>query len=199
MPRNPSFTINELTDKALQHFWMHGYHATSMDDLVKVTSISRHGIYSTFGGKKKLFVACFDRYQDIVVSPAFSSVEDPNADFSNIEAYFEFQISAAEGHGLPGLGCFVVNSTTENAPHDTDVMLEVAKHNTRLREGFQNALRNECINSKKSPDSFDVEALSNVLVIFANGLWSMSRTVSHASELRFSAKTFLATIKGGLK
>lgn len=65
MPRPISFTTDQLAGRALQHFWVHGFHASSMDDLVKATGISRHGIYATFGGKKALFMACFDQYQHV--------------------------------------------------------------------------------------------------------------------------------------
>lgn len=79
MPRQTSFTTSQLTDRALEHFWSHGFHASSMDDLVKATGVSRHGIYTAFGGKKALFLACFDHYQQAVVTPAFRLVEAPNA------------------------------------------------------------------------------------------------------------------------
>ena len=89
-----------------------------MGDLVEATDVSRHGIYSTFGSKKEAFLACFERYQNRVFSPAFNAVERADADLKSIAAYFEFQISQGEIAGLPGPGCFVANSATEVAPHD---------------------------------------------------------------------------------
>lgn len=194
MPRPVSFTQKDLTEKALAQFWQHGYHATSMDDLVNATAVSRHGIYKSFGGKKKLFIACFDAYQTAVVSPAFSVVETSTADLSSIAAYFDFQITAGEAAGLPGPGCFVANSATEVAPHDADVHRQVSLHNARLHQGFEAALRNE-MTARGTAATCDIADLARTCVVFANGLWSMSRIVDDAQDLRRAVATFLTSLK----
>ena len=198
MPRQSAFTTDELLERALQQFWKHGFHATSMDALVKSTGVSRHGIYATFGGKNQLFHACFGQYQNTIVTPAFGRVEEPNADLTAIADYFETQISLSDEIGLPGPGCFVVNSSTEVAPHDAVTQTKVAEHNLRLFEGFRNALINEQRKSL-SAHQIDVSALAEVFVVFSNGLWSLSRTTRDADVLRAAVKTFLNTMEANLK
>jgi TetR/AcrR family transcriptional repressor of nem operon len=195
MPRITSFTSEQLSDRALQHFWVHGFHASSMDDLVKATGVSRHGIYSSFGGKKALFLACFDRYQQSVVTPAFEVVEAPDATLQSVSDYFERQISLGESVGLPGPGCFVANSATEVAPSDLDVMAEVARHNDRLRKGFASALQN----TAPDLDPQRTHELADVMVIFTNGLWTQSRTISDGDVLRKAARSFLTLLTDTLK
>ncbi|MEP5154893.1 helix-turn-helix domain-containing protein [Planktotalea sp.] len=198
MPRESATSTLELTERALHQFWTHGFHATSMDALVKSTGVSRHGIYAGFGGKKQLFEACFDRYQTLIVTPAFGRVEASDADLSSIAAYYESQIALAETIGLPGPGCFVANSSTEIAPHDASAKAKVAEHNARLRRGFTNALANERRNcGALSP--LDLGALADVFVVFTNGLWSMSRTTTDANDLRVAVKTFLSSMEGTLR
>ncbi len=192
MPRKPSHTPESLTDRALLQFWSHGFHATSMDDLVRATSVSRHGIYADFGGKRALFLACFDRYRDLVVSPAFCVVEQDGADLTAVERFFEVQIRRAEAAGLPGPGCFVANSATEIAPGDADVRAKVIEHNARLQRGFESALRNSALAALPEPGLKD---LARTMVIFANGLWSMSRVSPDADDLRRSVKRFLKAVK----
>ena len=198
MPRESAFTMDELTERALQQFWMHGFHATSMDALVKFTGVSRHGIYTAFGGKAQLFHACFERYQDSIVTPAFGRVEAPEADLAAIAEYYETQIALGEKVGLPGPGCFVANSSTEVAPHDTAAKIKVAEHNLRLRNGFENALRNQYRNNG-SASQIDIGALAEVFVVFTTGLWSMSRVVEDANILRAAVKSFLNTMEDNLK
>lgn len=190
MPRTTSFTSEQLSDRALQHFWTNGFHASSMDDLVKATGVSRHGIYRSFGGKKALFLACFDRYQQSVVTPAFEAVEAPDATLQNVFDYFEQQISLGENVGLPGPGCFVANSATEVAPGDPDVMAEVARHNDRLRQGFAQALQNAAPHLEPQR----AHELADVMVIFTNGLWTKSRTVSEGGVLRKAVQNFLTLL-----
>lgn len=168
---------------------MRGFHASSMDDLVKATGVSRHGIYTSFGGKKALLMACFDQYQKTVVTPAFKIVEAPGADLTSVSIYFETQIALGEANGLPGPGCFVANSATEVAPGDADVMAQVHHHNNRLTDGFAGALQQSAL----APDK--ARELAEVMTIFTNGLWTMSRSVSDADILRRAVKNFLGVIE----
>ncbi len=190
MPRMTSFTSEQLAERALQHFWVNGFHASSMDDLVKATGISRHGIYASFGGKKALFLACFDTYQKSIVTPAFEVVETPGATLQSVSDYFEKQISLGERVGLPGPGCFVTNSATEVAPGDPDVMAEVVRHNNRLRRGFASALHN----SAPHLEPRRIGELAGVMVIFTNGLWATSRRVSDGDLLREAVRSFLTLL-----
>ena len=197
MPRESKFSNDTLAERALHQFWTKGFYATSMDELVRSTGASRHGIYTAFGGKKLLFYACFQRYQDLIVTPAFSRVEKPDAGLAAIAAYFETQIALGEASGLPGPGCFVANSSTEVAPHDAQTLAKVAEHNLRLHNGFKNALQNE-----RKADGYigqtDINLLAEVFVVFTNGLWSRSRTATNAAVLRQSVATFLNSMEAEL-
>jgi len=198
MPRPRTHTPETLVASALPRFWQAGYNATSMDDLVKATGVSRHGIYSDFGGKHELFLACFERYRCDVVSPAFERVEQPGAKLKEVAAYFEQQIALAETAGLPGPGCLVANSATEVAPHDAAVLEKVEAHNNRLRAGFVNALANSRQgNSTLGAD--DINRLAETLLVFATGLWSLSRVTSSADLLRDAVATFLTTLERRLE
>ncbi len=194
MPRASAHTKNDLVDRAMAQFWRHGYGSTSMDDLVRSTKISRHGIYAAFGGKQKLFLACLDAYSQSVVTPAFGQVERDGADLKSIAAFFELQISRGEALGLPGPGCLMTNTMTEAAPHDPDIMQRVAQHNERLRIGFLNALRGARGRASRH-SSAELRELALLLQTFAGGLWACSRTTSNADDLRHAVNTFLELIE----
>jgi len=190
MARPQKYDSNTLATRALNTFWNEGYTATSIDDLVRTTGVSRHGIYKEFGGKKGMFLKSFDLYQTAVVSPAFQQVESPSATINDIAAYFEHQITSAEQNGLPGPGCFVANSATEVAPHDVDVRAKIDAHHNRLRKGFAQALQNA------SGNNADQSALAEAIVIFATGLWSISRVTNDGDQLRKTVASFLDMLKG---
>lgn len=161
-----------------------------MDDLVAETGLSRHAIYSEVGGKRALFLAGFSVYAERVVTPALAEV-DSGKGLQSIADYFERQISLAESMGLPGPGCFVANSEIEIAPDDRDVADLVSAHNTRLRTAFSAAIRSEDMTI--TPD--DADALGYIAAIAAQGLWSHSRTVADADDLRGAARTLLDLLK----
>lgn len=192
MPRPKSYTREDLADRALTQFWQNGFYATSMDELVAATRVSRHGIYKDFGDKKTLYLACFDRYQTIVVTPAFAQVEANGAALPEIAAYFEAQIALAESTGLPSVGCFVGNSITEVAPHDPDVRICTDAHNQRLARGFLNALGNAFPDMSQA----SCKRLADMIVVFATGLWAISRSTEDAEFLRTTTAMFLSTLEG---
>ncbi|MEZ5932192.1 MAG: helix-turn-helix domain-containing protein [Alphaproteobacteria bacterium] len=194
MPRRPTHTESELVEAAMMQFWRFGYAATSMDQLVEGTGVSRHGIYSSFGGKRALFLACLESYQDLVVTPAFAAVEAEDAALSAIADYFEFQIARAEVAGLPGPGCLVANTMTELGPHDAGALARIEQHHRRLHRGFRKALT--AADGNQPPLASDkLDDLASLLVNAAQGLWSLSRSVDDAAPLRRIVETLLDLIR----
>ena len=191
MARPRAHTKDSLVHAAMMQFWHHGYGATSMNDLVKATGVSKHGIYSDVGGKLELYLLAFQAYQASIVSAAFEQVERDGAGLGEIASYFEAQIALAEKSGLPGPGCLVANAMTETAPHIADVAEQVAHHNARLTAGFRGALANE---AKHLPGA-DLDQLADFLTTSAQGLWSMSRTVETSAPLCAHVATLLDLIK----
>lgn len=191
MPRSRTHTKDSLIEAAMQQFWRYGYGATSMEDLVKVTGVSRHGIYSDVGGKQNLFLQGFAAYRDTVVASALRAMQTGKSGLAGIRAYFETQIDLAESIGLPGPGCLVANAMTETAPHNVQVQAEVDAHNQRLTEAFEQALKAEAPHL----DAAAAAALSAFLTLSAQGLWSMSRTTDQAQILRQYVETLLDLVK----
>ncbi len=194
MPRPKSTTRQATLERALTHFWFHGFANSSMDDLVRATATSRHAIYADFGSKERLFDAVMGLYVDTVVTPAFAQVEAPGAGLQQISGYWERQIAGGEQSGLPGPGCLFANTMTELAPHAPVVARQVAKHNERLRSGFRNALRGDGIAERHRSSRQAIEATATLLTIFSNGLWSYSRVVSDARPLRLAARSMVANL-----
>ncbi len=165
-----------------------------MDDLVRSTGVSRHGIYKDAGSKRDLYLAGFQTYQDTVVSPIFAGVEAVGADLADIEAYFEAQIALAEAIGLPGPGCHMANAMTETAPHDADVQAAVIAHNARLKTGFLNALEPQGQYLRSS----EREAIADWLVIATQGFWSLSRVIDDGDILRAHVATLMSLLQAKL-
>ena len=62
MPRPKSFDVDDVLDRAVDLFWVNGYAATSMEDLVNHLGINRGSLYSTFGSKQELYELALERY-----------------------------------------------------------------------------------------------------------------------------------------
>jgi len=176
MPRTKTYSANDVTDAAMHRFWSHGFNGSAISDLVDATGVSRHGLYQSFTDKQGLFAAAAGRYAAEVVSPALEQVERDGAGIPDIRAYFHQQIALAEEHGLPGPGCLMANTMTETGPHDAAVAVLVQAHLDRLTAAFRNALTDTV------PDA-DLDDVAWFVTVSAQGLWSVSRTVTTAAPL----------------
>jgi TetR/AcrR family transcriptional repressor of nem operon len=161
-------------DKAMKVFWSKGYSSTSIEDLVRATGVSRHGLYGEFESKRGLFLACLDRYQDVVVSNAFGVVEKPGASLDNIHAYFAMIIEQAPT-ARGSQGCLMTNTATDVAPYDKRAANKVEKFRTRLRTGFATALRAAKADGKINLD-LNVEYAADFLTGVTQGLSVMVRS-----------------------
>ncbi|MGI9411246.1 MAG: TetR/AcrR family transcriptional regulator [Hyphomicrobiaceae bacterium] len=182
----------------MQCFWHHGY-ATSVDVVIKEAGVSRHSLYGDFGGKDGLFKACLRHYSAVVVTPAFAQVEAKNARLTDVAAYFETQIDRGTEMGLPGPGCLMANTQTDVGTRESSIGAIVRAHNRRLAKGFRKGMQNEATAAGLTPSPTRVARLSELLVIFTNGLWCHSRTVADPALLRAAAKDILEFIEESLR
>ena len=63
MPRAKEFTPDTVLEQAMELFWEQGYEATSAQDLVDHTGLSRSSLYNTFGSKQELYLRALDHYR----------------------------------------------------------------------------------------------------------------------------------------
>ena len=59
-----ALTRRELLDAAQRHFYRHGYHGTTLDDIADEAGYTKGAVYSTFKSKGGLFLTMFDEIVD---------------------------------------------------------------------------------------------------------------------------------------
>ena len=174
------------------HFWHHGYAASSITELVKASGTNRAALYGQYGGKDGLFAACLHDYARHIVAPALAEMRS-RPGLEGIERYFKFQIALADEGGLPGPGCLMANTMAERSAHDARVRQIVWNHMSALRKGFTRNL-NQVVPLNASPDR--VGRMADLCVVTAQGLWTVSRTVETPGPLYDVVSTFLQALKG---
>ena len=197
MPRAKSHSRENLLDSALNAFWEIGYHVVSIGDLVRETGVSRAGIYSDFGGKEYLFHACLDRYQEVVVTPAFAPVEAENAGIEAIETYLDTLLSRFENRGGFGKGCLVGNTTAQIRMEALETRKKIRAHADRLTTGFRKVFANENGDHGQLTEA-ELDELANYTMITVQGIWSYSRLTDNATELRSMADMLIKILKSRL-
>src|SRR5256885_11252903 len=88
VPRTKTFYPVEALDRAMELFWRDGYAATGLDRLVRRTGASRYGLYTTFGGKRDLYLASLERYSQAGMGPMLGPPRKARASRGGIPALF---------------------------------------------------------------------------------------------------------------
>ena len=79
MTRRQTYNLPEVTRLAMERFWRHGFYASSIEDLVAATGLTRAALYAEFDDKAGLFRAGLARYSQEVVGPLLAPMESSPA------------------------------------------------------------------------------------------------------------------------
>ncbi|MDD2987764.1 MAG: TetR/AcrR family transcriptional regulator [Zoogloea sp.] len=133
--RSKEFEPDEIADAAMRVFWQRGYAATSIQDLVEGTGLSRSSLYSTFENKQGLYQQALRRYEAVTTA----NVELLSGAGSPRDLIRQLLVSVAEDElGDPQRrGCLVANATLELAGHDAAVAELVAHNFLRLQKALE--------------------------------------------------------------
>ncbi|MDF3240819.1 MULTISPECIES: TetR/AcrR family transcriptional regulator [Pseudomonas] len=133
--RTKEFEPDEIADAAMRVFWARGYAATSVQDLVEGTGLSRSSLYSTFESKQGLYQQALRRYQAITTA----NVELMASPGSTKDVIRQLLMRIVEDElGDPQRrGCLVANATLELAGHDESVAELVADNFQRLQKALE--------------------------------------------------------------
>jgi TetR/AcrR family transcriptional repressor of nem operon len=182
MARPREFNREEVFRKALYLFWNKGYYATSLDDLLKATGLSKSSFYPAFKSKRELFLLAFNFYRSQWRDRLKSTVSFERSGRQSIEEFFR-------GFVLPGsekeysFGCMIVNQTIEMFPHDEEVrkLIESDFHfmEVKLTEIIKRGQADGSIKRVKDP-----QQMARFLMTVYHGSQMMIRTGKDKSWFR---------------
>jgi TetR/AcrR family transcriptional repressor of nem operon len=118
MARPRTFDENRAVTAAMKLFWTHGYEGTSTHDLCEATGLGRSSIYNTFSSKRDLFDRALRQYMETKTAAQLELIQ---SDLPIRERVRRILWDAVEPDPSDPLGCLVVNSLVELAPHDRKV------------------------------------------------------------------------------
>jgi len=129
MARPKKFDEAETLQKALKVFWKKGYSGTSMSDLVSAMAINAPSLYDTYGDKHKLFMASLNSYLGSQLD-WMRSLSEQTIPVKEIIGTLLKALVADTLNDPERKGCFMVNTVTELANQDEQV-LKVAIQNEK--------------------------------------------------------------------
>ncbi|MEZ4393745.1 MAG: TetR/AcrR family transcriptional regulator [Polyangiales bacterium] len=191
MARPREFDEDEVLERALGLFWSRGYDATSVQDLVDATGLSRASLYGAFGDKDALFRKVLDRYVERA-SPLGAldrSLPAPEALRALVRAWVD---GACDARGPRG--CFLLlTATSSNDATSAQQILAASVADTERKLA---AYLRERRAAGELPEGRDPKDLARLLVVTQHGVASMARAGVDRALLRAASKEALAHVLG---
>ena len=167
------FDEGTAIEAAMQRFWTAGYAATSVRDLGEAMGLGQASVYNAFGDKRTLFTQCLDRYLDDNMRARIARVEKTLPPRQAIE---NFLIEIVERSLENRLGCLLVNSALEVAPHDPDIADVVAARIGELEAFFRRCVIAGQRDGSISPE-LDAKILRGLLLTTVMGLRVLAEAI----------------------
>jgi TetR/AcrR family transcriptional repressor of nem operon len=120
MARTKVFNEEEVLNKALELFWEKGYNATSAQDLVDGLGISRSSLYDTYGDKYQLFKNSLLQYRKKFAGAMIDMIGKSTDSEKTLNDVFHYVVTESLQEKC-SKGCFMVNSSIELAPHNSEI------------------------------------------------------------------------------
>ena len=126
------FDTDEVLGAATLTFWSKGYEATSMQDLLAATRLSKSSLYQAFGGKQALFGRCISGYTDQMVGQLRGRLDQSASPLDFIATTLR-EIAAEGAATAAPRGCLVMNTASEFGQREPEFARWVESGITRVR------------------------------------------------------------------
>lgn len=191
MARPQSFDISEVLYSALTVFWEKGYEATSLQDLMEATGLSKSSLYATFSNKRDLFLEAFDIYRKDRVREMNLILEHGDGR-SAISAFFSKVVEDATHRSFRN-GCMSTNQAIELAPADPAVRDRVCADFGLIEDALRISIaRGQKDGSIRS--SRDADILAQQLMVAFPGVQVLVRAGVEDAKLKESLMSILSCL-----
>jgi TetR/AcrR family transcriptional repressor of nem operon len=189
--RPKGFDEQQVLERAMNLFWLHGYQGVGLSDLLKHMGISRQSLYDTFGNKRALFMRVIEHYRATQLVDALALLGREGSPLANVEAVIRFFEELAADSRCRG--CLVANTLVELGPHDRQIAALLEETLALLQQGLQHALREAQRRGELSTDKSPMN-LSRSLTNSLMGMAVLGRLPSEPASLRSVTAETLAML-----
>lgn len=193
MARPRSFDEAQVLTAARDQFWLTGYAATSLDDLVAATGLGKGSLYGAFGDKRSLFLRVLDDYCASAVSELRQSLEGPDSGARGRLRSF-LLASAKESSAPRRRGCLLAKGTAELAGSDPDVARRSLKTFRAIEDLLVTCVEQAQRHGDIDPTA-DARKLGSLLLAVERGIEALGKAGKDEASLRGIAEAALAAVR----
>jgi len=187
--RPREFDEDDVVARAQDRFWTAGYTATSINDLVDATGISRGSLYGAFGDKHTLFLRALDAYCAGTIAAVHADLDgDETGAAGRLTAHMRH---VADSCGSSERGCFLAKSTAELAASDPEVAIRAERMYATYDEVLVGCLK-QAQAARDLDARHDPRALAALLLITVRGMDALGQAKRDRDFMRQVADLSLA-------
>jgi AcrR family transcriptional regulator len=171
--RPRGYDPEEALKLARDVFWVKGYAATSLDDIVAATSMNRPSLYAAFGDKEAIYLAALKMQGDLLAKAVEGAVKLDLKLKPFLDLFFERCIDSYLAGANGARGCFLVGTALTEALVRDDVgavVRDAFERVDRALEGrFRAAKKSGELDARADPAALAqlVSSIMHELAIFA--------------------------------
>lgn len=175
-------TRDRLIEAAQELFYLQGYEATAIAEVLEKADVNSGSLYHFFSGKVELLLAVLERYKEMlwpmVIEPAFERERDPlERIFAILEGYRQGLL-----HTVFTGGCPIGNLALEVGDHHPEAREKVAENFSGWCKWIERCLEEA---GDRLPGGLDRSALAQFVLTVMEGAVMQAR--AHGSIAPFDA------------
>lgn len=174
-------------------FWEHGYHATSVQELMRAAGVQKQSLYCAFGDKRSLFLKCLNLYAKQTLFEIQMMLNETDSPLEGIKRVMRFASQPTDSKNCPS-GCLMANTALELGLNDPGIAAEIRRMFRGLEKMLGAAVRKAQAQGeiRKNLDSIAVgQTLANTI----SGIRILEKTGASKQQVRTVVETALAAIQ----
>lgn len=167
--------------QAAEVFWAKGYEATSLQDLLAATGLSKSSFYQAFESKHTLFARVLVWFRERQVARLRREFDTASSPRAFIAGFLRSTAEEARA-GRSRKGCLIMNTASEFAGRNPEVATLVDEATRAFSALFEDAVRQAQACGEIAADK-DPAALGRYVVTLMSGLRTMAKAGMPATAI----------------
>jgi TetR/AcrR family transcriptional regulator, transcriptional repressor for nem operon len=182
--RPREFVADDVVAKAATAFWLRGYHALSVDDVLSAIGIGRQSFYNAFSDKRALLGLALVRYRDQQLATFAGYFASRPTVATGFTGLFESFLAEPDAHKRRG--CLILNTAVELAASDVDIADLAAAYQVAIEDLFAAQLARSLREGSSAMD--EARRKARLLVAIYLGLRIMAKADPRSTAIADAIK-----------
>ncbi len=183
----------QIIQAALELFNTCGYAATSIQDIIRVTGLTKGSIYRRFAGKEEIAIAAFEYGGMVIWKKLQEEISRQKGIVNKLTAFYKIYKEPVNAPIING-GCPMLNAATQTQIKLPRLHEIAAKNYQQMIDYFKNLIQQGIKRGELRQDT-DADKLASILMSAGEGAIMASRLLKDNKHMQFSEEWIRALLE----